>query len=361
MQPQSSVEPSPAVALPFSAGRSLSRLGVVLYVAAALAVGVFPLMIFTESFTYTDVGCRATPASILWGHGLERAPEGLAGECRTAAEDEALGGAIIAGVGLIAAGAGFGCRRAGRARATMAWTAAVTGRTEGAAALKLGHGVFSAAATVLPQELTLMMPSYIGGTPWVIPISAITVLDPESAVDHDEEVVFASPLTIPGFYRARLFPRRNLVLLFGSPLRIPPLRHTALGQEVGISPRRTRSQAGTQVDGIVVAFRNRAQAVAALAEAGARFTSSLSAWARAHRPVVDDPIERDRLTRLERWSDRLRALSFAMLTAFVVWARVDEASYWPFVLLALVAPVYLAGWLLRRRLHRRPPPTEVSE
>jgi hypothetical protein len=170
MQPQSPVEHHAPVALPFNTGRGLSRLGVVLYVAAALGVGVFPLVILTESSTDGDVGCRANPASILWGEGAERAPEALAAECRTAAEDEAIGAAIIASVGLLAAGAGVGCRRAGKARATTAWAAAVTGKT-GVTTLKLGNGIFSAGATVSPQALTLTMPSYLGGRPWVIPMS----------------------------------------------------------------------------------------------------------------------------------------------------------------------------------------------
>jgi hypothetical protein len=348
MQPQSPVEPWPPVPLPLRAGRGLRRLGVVLYVVAAIAVGFLPLVLFTESYTYSDVGCRATTASVLWGDGAERAPDGLADECRTAAADEAVGGVIIAAGGLLAAGAGVGCRRAGKARATPALVG------QAATTLRLGNGIFSARATVSPQALSLTMPSYLGARPWVIPLSEITVLDPEPAVDVEEEVVFASPLTMPGFYRAPGFPGRNLELLFGSPQRIPPLRRTAFGQDVGISPRRTRSQAGTHVDGIVVAFTNRSQAVGAFAEAGATFTSSLSDWARAHRTVVDDPIERQRRLRSERRSDRLRALGFAMLVVFLVWVSVDETSYWPFVLLAVVGAVYLAAWVLRRRLDRPP-------
>jgi hypothetical protein len=179
-------------------------------------------------------------------------------------------------------------------------------------------------------------------------------------VDDVEEVVFASPLTMPGFYRAPLFPRRNLMLLFGSPRRIPPLRHITFGQDVGISRRGTRSQAGTQVDRIIVAFRNRAEAVAALAEAGASFTSSLSVWARAHRTVADDPIERERLLRPERRSNRLRALGSAMLITFLAWTNVDKASNWPFVLLGIAIAAHLAAWVIRRRLYR-PSPGNADE
>jgi hypothetical protein len=333
---------------------------VVLYAVGAITVAMAAIVVFGETFTDEDVPCRATPASILWGEGADRTPQHVARSCRTAAEDDVVGSALIVGLGAVAVGAGVGCRRAGRARATEARTPTIAS-PPGATTLKLGHGVLSAAVTVSSDGLSLRMPSYLGRQPWVIPLSAITVVDTETAADEVDDVVLASPLTLPGFYRAPAFPGRNLVLLFRSPLRIPPLRHTAFGQDVGISPRRTRSRSGTDVDGIVLGFRNRADAVAALREVGATFTPSLWSWARTHRAVVHDPIQRERIVRLEAWTGRLSVVGPAVLFGSALWLRVDESSVWPLLLAPFAGVAIAAAWAIRRWLDRTHPGRGVAD
>ena len=144
------------------------------------------------------------------------------------------------------------------------------------------------------EALTLLMPSILGRRRWTIPMAEITVVDPDGVEDAvTEDVVPATPLTIPQFYVAPVFPNRRLTLLFSTPQRLPPFRRfRAMGS--GVSPRQTRSAAGVWADGVVLGFRRRPAVVTAFVQAGARLTPSELSWLRAHRALIADPIERRR-------------------------------------------------------------------
>jgi hypothetical protein len=147
--------------------------------------------------------------------------------------------------------------------------------------LRLGHGIGAAGAEVSTESLTLAMPAYFGKALWTVPLSEITV------VDAGPRQVDSSGLTIPRFYATPGWARGGLTLLFRTPQRGPVLRRLG-GIRSGLSARASRAAGGSWVDGMKLGFRRRAQAQAALSEAGVPSTPSIATWAREQRSVARD-------------------------------------------------------------------------
>ncbi|HEY7069415.1 MAG TPA: tetratricopeptide repeat protein, partial [Acidimicrobiales bacterium] len=342
---------------PPDAGRGYRRAAVVLFVLAAAGMALALIMLLGEAFAEAaggdsgDVSCGAMPVAIVWGDGSDRAPEGYEDACRSSASEDVAIGGVLAGVSVAGAAGGVHCRRLARkARAQAPAGATIAAGLP--ASFRLGYGFGPARAELSSGALTLVLPSFLGRRRWTIPTSEITVVDPDgSDVAVPQQIVTASPLTIPDFYNMPLFPGRRLVLLFRTPQRLPPFRRFwAMGTDV--SPRRTRSPSGVFVDGVEIACRRLSAVVPALVQAGARSAPSLATWAHGQRPLAWDPVEGRRIARTRSWI----LGAFVALVLLAIGARilvaVYDTSWWALAVFLGAAGLGIALAYLAPRLTR---------
>jgi hypothetical protein len=185
--------------------------GLVLFLLAAAFLGLTAIMLFTEAYAFgagpdgSDVDCQAMSAAIVWGDGIEQVPPGYEDPCRSSAEEDIWLAVGAAALSVACAAGGLLCRRAIRRSPLRAM--AETSPTGGQAlSLPLGHGWGPARAELTSDALTLVMPTMLSHR-WTIPMAEITVVDPDGVEDaRAEDVVPATPLTLPQFYVAPAFP-----------------------------------------------------------------------------------------------------------------------------------------------------------
>lgn len=338
-------------------GRGYWWAAVALFVLAAAFLVLAVILLFTGPYAFgagpdgSDIDCRAIAVAIVWGDGIEQVPDGYEDACHSSAVEDIWTGVGAAALAVAFAAGGLLCRRAIRRTPlrAMGETSATGGQ---ALSLPLGHGWGPARAELTSEALTLVMPAILRRR-WTIPMAEITVVDPDGVEDAmAEDVVPATPLTLPRFYVAPTFPRRELALLFRRPRRVPPFRIWALG--TGVSPRQTRSAAGLWADGVVLSFRQRPAVVTAFVRAGARLNPSEAAWAQAHHVPVADAAERRRILRTDKWVGRSILVVVLLLGIGLRSLLTDVASSdWGLALLVGIIALTLAIVYLPRLLRRR--------
>src|SRR5450755_3478078 len=146
----------------------------------------------------------------------------------------------------------------------------------------------------------------------------------------------------------------NVVLLFTTPQRIPPLRWGG-AMTSGLGRRASRSPDGVLIDGVALRAVRAQSAIDAVGGAGAERVADGDAWLRAHRETTRDPLALEQVASITRRNRMLSVLTFcALVLAGVARAFADRTNGWlPFVLLGAVL---VAGFgvppLIRRRNKR---------
>lgn len=220
---------------------------------------------------------------------------------------------------------------------------------------------------IRPGELALQVPSYFGRNVWRLPIGEVSVVDlssPNATVEGSD--VYAEPLAIP--YLATTSPnvRPTLMLLFTTPLPMPPLRTKPEFMEFGGS-HAPRPAAVTRVDGVALRAHRPAEATARLVAAGVHHVRDPRAWLRRHRRPVTDPAGRaavqDRLSRRRILGKIAVAIFLGVFlpTSLLLEAQLNGADLpdwlalilpWLWALFAVTNVTLLVLWLVRRRINR---------
>lgn len=154
----------------------------------------------------------------------------------------------------------------------------------------------------------------------------------------------------------------NLVLVFRRPTRVPGVRVQS-GGSLGLSRRRSHSEAGLFVDGMRFAVEDPAAAIAALAGAGIRpVPDATHALQQVIGTDPSAPGESERRRRRSRWVAALLTMSFLGLVLMLLAGGLREDHRGLGALVLLVGFLALAGgfcgalWLVFRQPWRGAPP-----
>jgi hypothetical protein len=206
-------------------------------------------------------------------------------------------------------------------------------------------------------KLMIVLPGYFGSRPWEIPLGDVAACDlTEADFSHSDDVVFPDGVAIPYFATTRAAVMPNVELLFRQRRKVPPLRAIPAlspNADLPFGYLESRSEAGGQVDGLMLLSADPAAALTQLVAAGAEQVRDPVLWLRDHRRAVDDPAERAELLkgeRINRWQVRVSgALLFGDLLVASALLASRLAPWWAWVLVAIDGG---AGLALRRKAHR---------
>lgn len=156
--------------------------------------------------------------------------------------------------------------------------------------------------------VSLYLPTYFGRRRWELNADQVAVADLEQLVDTgsdggtEPDVVYRSPVTVPYLFTTGPYTSPNLLILFASRSRVPPLRLLpviAPNVELPFGFWSSRSESGDLADGVMLRAVDPAAAVDRLVAAGAVRTDDSDTWLVEHRDLVIDPDEREQLMRRE--------------------------------------------------------------
>jgi hypothetical protein len=204
----------------------------------------------------------------------------------------------------------------------------------------------------------LVLPSFFGRRPFIVPMDVTAVLDLTSEMPGDgldEEIVFETEPSIPYFFTTGPFTEPTTLLLFREPQRVPPLRWitaSAPNVDLPFGARASRSARGAFVDGALLRFRDPADAARRLVRAGATPVDRPEAW--LDQDAVSDPIRRETVLRHQNQAMWLHRVAFGLLVVSLLTARglVDNDDW---TALALPAAGLGLGFALQRYADRPPP------
>jgi hypothetical protein len=210
---------------------------------------------------------------------------------------------------------------------------------------------------VSSTHVVLHLPSFFGGKlNMVVPIRQIAVVDPNMTADPTEKppVVFVSGLRLPYLATTTSNMPANVMLLFATPQRIPPLRWGG-AMTSGLGRRASRSPQGVLVDGVALRAVRAQAAIDAVGGAGAERVADGDAWLRAHRETTRDPIALEQVSSITRGNRMLSVLTFCTLVlAGVARVFADRVNGWlPFALLGAVLVLGFGIPPLIRRSNRK--------
>lgn len=200
----------------------------------------------------------------------------------------------------------------------------------------------------------LFLPSYFGRRRFEIPISGLTVCDLTSPLTSDlpTEDVFMHDISIPYLFTTGPLTMPTLLLLFSSPLRVPPLRMlTAIAPntELPFGWKESRSKRGAFVDGVLLRAPNTSQAACQLIEVGAHKIDDPSRWLHENRERIVDPVEPQWVVADIRRRNRLvrgtLGTLYASVFAFAVLAGREQP---PLVVLVVLVIVAVASIVINR-------------
>lgn len=212
------------------------------------------------------------------------------------------------------------------------------------------------------DSLQLTLPTYFGRHQWTVPIDQVVAGDPTSGDISVVEDIFADPLVLPYLFTTGPGKAPNLVLLFRTRQRIPPMKRWAAVNSVGLPFRvwDTRSPEGVHLDGVILRAKDPTGALRCLGGAGVEIVTAPWAWLRAHRSVVTDPIERTSASKhlsSLAWQGQAGWMLLLVGGAALWWGQRDEEAVigW-LVYLGLICTALGVAFLfiVRRRETRRP-------
>jgi hypothetical protein len=210
---------------------------------------------------------------------------------------------------------------------------------------------------VSSTHVVMHLPSFFGGKRnMVIPIREMAVVDPNMTADRIDKppVVYVTGLRLPYLATTTSNMPANVVLLFTTPQRIPPLRWGG-AMTSGLGRRASRSPDGVLIDGVALRAVRAQAAIDAVGGAGAERVADGDAWLRAHRETTRDPVALEQAASINRRNRMLSVVTFcALVLAGVAKAFADRTNGWlPFVLLGAVLVVGFGIPPLIRRRNKR--------
>lgn len=206
-------------------------------------------------------------------------------------------------------------------------------------------------------SLRLRLPGIFGGRQeWDLDIADVAVVNPKSVNNDDsgDDWAFERRVSIP--YAVTTDPRvaPNVVLLFKTPQRVPPLRFGG-ADRIGLPYLKSRSETGVHVDGVRLRAEDPVGASDALVAAGAERVDRPLAWLRRHRPVTQDPalVQVDQARRRDLRRVVWLIIGAGYLVPFVVIAT-DLPTWGIMVVLGVPLLVVIGLSVLARRRAERP-------
>lgn len=203
--------------------------------------------------------------------------------------------------------------------------------------------------------LQLRLPAVFGRRQvWNLNIADVAVVDTKGVNNDDSgnDWAFERRLKIPYAVTTHSGAAPNLVLLFKTPQRIPPLRIGG-GEAIGLPYFKSRTETGVQIDGLRLRARDPVAAVQILADTGVELVDRPAAWMRRHRPVTQDPallqVARANTRRL-RWVTAILAVFAIGLAGLRIFVGDRNPSNWELGALgfALLVIFGLPAWAMRR-------------
>lgn len=163
----------------------------------------------------------------------------------------------------------------------------------------------------------LHLPQYFGRRPWSLPVGDMAVADLTSSSScstavEEPEPLFARPIRIPYLFTTGPATEPNLIVLFGEPKRVPPLRWSAAiapNTDLPFGFFESRAQGGASVDGVMLRTADPVAAVAKLVAAGVEPFSDGLCWLASRRRIVTDPTERAALLQRRHRVGRLQRMA----------------------------------------------------
>lgn len=203
--------------------------------------------------------------------------------------------------------------------------------------------------------LRLRLPAVFGGRQmWNLNVADVAVVDTEPVNNDDSgnDWAFERRVNIPYAVTTHPLVAPNLVLLFKTPQRIPPLRIGGAAI-IDLPYFKSRTETGVQIDGLHLRARDPVAAVQILAATGVERVDRPAAWMRRHRPVTQDPT----LVQVARAKDRNHRWIGTIVTVFAtgllglrIFVGDRDPSNWDLGALgfALLVIFGLPAWARRR-------------
>lgn len=170
---------------------------------------------------------------------------------------------------------------------------------------------------VVADTLVVSIKRWFGSARWAVPLSDVGVvllpayLDQDVAPDSDETMnVYSTPVHLPYLVTTGNATEPTIGLLFRTPQRVPRVRWSAAGG--GLSWRRSRSEEGVIVDGLLLRATYPELAVRTLGAAGAEVLEDPEDWLAAHRDLETNPEARQRIIGRERRSGWIHRVAWVL-------------------------------------------------
>lgn len=201
----------------------------------------------------------------------------------------------------------------------------------------------------------LFLPQYFGRAIWEIPIDSIGVTDLSTleAPPALEDTNLRKTPRIPYFFTTGTVTSPNLLLLFRTPQRVPPVRAiVALAPNVDLPFGYREARSGALIDGTLLRAVDAKAAAAFLAQAGAEVIEDPTSWLIRYREIVADEAHATELrTRRRAFRRLLRVSSVLLIAGFVAGIPLrgrGDFPTWGWWVLAIL----LSGLVLRLVVRR---------
>jgi hypothetical protein len=162
------------------------------------------------------------------------------------------------------------------------------------------------------------LPQYFGRATWDVRIDAIGVTD-LSGVGESKgwaDANLRSVPRVPYLFTTGPMTSPNLMLLFRTPQRLPPVRRiVAVAPNVDLPFRYREARSGALVDGVLFRAVDAQSATATLIEGGAELVDDAASWLGQHREVVKDDRAAAALRSRRKALARLGLVSAVMISA----------------------------------------------
>lgn len=155
--------------------------------------------------------------------------------------------------------------------------------------------------TVQPERLSIHLPQYFGKKTWVVDPSEVLVAQ-IAATFVPRAADYRNVPEVPFFPTTAVVASPNVLLIFRSPQKVPPLKlivAIAGSVDLPFGYRTSRSEEGAVVDGIQLRAEDAAAAIEKLKAVGCEEVSDPDAWILANRELLDASPESDAI-RLHR-------------------------------------------------------------
>lgn len=189
---------------------------------------------------------------------------------------------------------------------------------------------------VSSNRLVLHLPAYFGAKQnLVVAIGGVAVADPtmSAAPSAGAPAAYVPPLRLPYLPTTSPNVNPNIMLLFATPQRIPPLRRRG-AMSSGLGRRASRSPDGVLVDGVRLRAVAAREAIDTIAFAGAARVGDPDAWFAERRDTTSDP---DVVAQVRSIMRRSRVSVVAGMVGLVLlvvgrWLLDHADAWWPAVI-----------------------------